>query len=382
MQGGFDMTPTGETELLRAIEARPDDDALRRVYADWLDDHGRHERAELIRVQLDLADAPPCDHAADPSCPVCTARRRERELLSAHGQEWLDAELPGLGFTLRPSAGWMRPGEWRTGRRLAAFRRGLVGAVFLSLADFLRDAPRLHGVLRFGGRVQLPDRHPLHSGGRYSYGWCQDQNGGLSSDLPSGLFLLAAVRPGSPHEPLTWASEEEALEALSSACRAYVESSHPVLGNRKVFTTGQVAQLLDVSPTTVATWFDLGRLRGYRIPGSQDRRIPRDILVRFMSENGLSALSPAQRAENFLERQRQREERLRRRDSFGMGEVALLVHVSPRTVRHWFDAGRLGGSRGGGGRRRVSRAELLRFLNEHGMPVPACLAEAGQGQPQ
>ena len=37
----------------------------------------------------------------------------------------------------------------------------------------------------------------------------------------------------------------------------------------KVFTTGQVAKICKVAPRTVSKWFDSGRLRGYRIPGSQ-----------------------------------------------------------------------------------------------------------------
>lgn len=51
---------------------------------------------------------------------------------------------------------------------------------------------------------------------------------------------------------------------------------------RKVFTTGQVAKICKVAPRTVSKWFDSGRLVGYRIPGSQDRRIPREQLIRFL----------------------------------------------------------------------------------------------------
>lgn len=53
---------------------------------------------------------------------------------------------------------------------------------------------------------------------------------------------------------------------------------------KKVFTTGQVAKLCNVASRTVLRWFDSGRLRGYRIPGSQDRRIPRTHLIRFLKE--------------------------------------------------------------------------------------------------
>jgi excisionase family DNA binding protein len=56
---------------------------------------------------------------------------------------------------------------------------------------------------------------------------------------------------------------------------------------KKVFTTGQVAKICKVAPRTVSKWFDSGRLRGYRIPSSQDRRIPREHLIKFLKEHGM-----------------------------------------------------------------------------------------------
>jgi excisionase family DNA binding protein len=56
---------------------------------------------------------------------------------------------------------------------------------------------------------------------------------------------------------------------------------------KQVFTTGQVAKICQVAPRTVSKWFDSGKLRGYRIPGSQDRRIPREHLIRFLKDNGM-----------------------------------------------------------------------------------------------
>lgn len=56
---------------------------------------------------------------------------------------------------------------------------------------------------------------------------------------------------------------------------------------KTIFTTGEVAKFCRVMPITVCKWFDSGRLRGYRIPGSQDRRIPREYLLRFMLEHGM-----------------------------------------------------------------------------------------------
>ena len=56
---------------------------------------------------------------------------------------------------------------------------------------------------------------------------------------------------------------------------------------KDVYTTGEVARVCRVSPRTVSKWFDSGQLKGYRIPGSKDRRIPRDQLLRFMRTHGI-----------------------------------------------------------------------------------------------
>ena len=56
---------------------------------------------------------------------------------------------------------------------------------------------------------------------------------------------------------------------------------------KNVLTTGQVANICNVAPRTVSKWFDSGQLRGYRIPGSKDRRIPADQLLRFMKSHGI-----------------------------------------------------------------------------------------------
>jgi len=51
---------------------------------------------------------------------------------------------------------------------------------------------------------------------------------------------------------------------------------------KNVLTTGDVARICNVAPRTVSKWFDTGQLKGYRIPGSKDRRIPLEELIRFM----------------------------------------------------------------------------------------------------
>ena len=56
---------------------------------------------------------------------------------------------------------------------------------------------------------------------------------------------------------------------------------------KNVLTTGDVARICNVAPRTVSKWFDSGQLKGYRIPGSKDRRIPVSELIRFMKVHNM-----------------------------------------------------------------------------------------------
>jgi excisionase family DNA binding protein len=56
---------------------------------------------------------------------------------------------------------------------------------------------------------------------------------------------------------------------------------------KTVFTTGEAADICKVSQQTIIRCFDNGRLKGFRVPGSRFRRIPRDALLVFMKENGI-----------------------------------------------------------------------------------------------
>jgi uncharacterized protein (TIGR02996 family) len=92
-----------------SILDRPDDDGPRLVYADWLEDEGESDRAELIRLQCG---------AGDPG--------RERDLIARFGASW-------AGPVVRQAYGY-------------TFRRGFVeeitveAAMFLDLGERLFDA--------------------------------------------------------------------------------------------------------------------------------------------------------------------------------------------------------------------------------------------------
>lgn len=62
-------------------------------------------------------------------------------------------------------------------------------------------------------------------------------------------------------------------------------SNNGDLADKMVYTTGEAADICKISQQTIIRCFDKGKLKGFRVPGSRFRRIPRDELIRFMREN-------------------------------------------------------------------------------------------------
>ena len=62
----------------------------------------------------------------------------------------------------------------------------------------------------------------------------------------------------------------------------------PTFGfGKDALTTGEVAQVCNVAARTVSKWIDSGRLEGYRIPGSRDRRVHVAALRTFVESHGI-----------------------------------------------------------------------------------------------
>jgi uncharacterized protein (TIGR02996 family) len=102
--------------FLEHIVSNIDDDTPRLVYADWLSENGREERAEFIRVQVERSRLPAWDAAR------VRLRLREEELLKLHGEKWL-AELPVI-----EGATWQ------------GFRRGIVAVVSFASFEAMRQS--------------------------------------------------------------------------------------------------------------------------------------------------------------------------------------------------------------------------------------------------
>jgi uncharacterized protein (TIGR02996 family) len=113
---------THEESFLHAIREEPENDAVRLIFADWLEDRGDVDRAEFIRVECALARA----GKDDPQVPGW--KGRAQELLKAHWEAWL-APLRALlkdeeGHRLEPClwAGFSSQG-------LSRFHRGFIDSL-------------------------------------------------------------------------------------------------------------------------------------------------------------------------------------------------------------------------------------------------------------
>jgi len=117
--------PLSEEDWLRQIAADRDNDGLRLVFADWLEEHGDSARAEFIRVELHLAALPADVPDDSPECEELF--ERAMALQEVHGDAWL-AKMPRA----------MRPGCF--------FVRGFVEAIECSTEDWLRYSKRVQQV--------------------------------------------------------------------------------------------------------------------------------------------------------------------------------------------------------------------------------------------
>ena len=79
-------------------------------------------------------------------------------------------------------------------------------------------------------------------------------------------------------------SAESARKAIEEALAG---NGTAELRMKSVFTTGEVADICNISQQTVIRCFDNGRLKGFRVPGSKFRRVPRESLIAFMKANDI-----------------------------------------------------------------------------------------------
>jgi uncharacterized protein (TIGR02996 family) len=198
------------------------DDTPRLIYADWLEEHGEVERAEFIRVQVELARMDEAGEGEiDPNeghtcfenpCLVCAnvaryrhLRQREDALLNGTPGwfEWLGRATLILGFT-------------QPYNEVFTFRRGFITDVRCPLAAWLQHGPALaaaHPV----EIVRLTDREPRQIVDEYEWCLCHPSSRTAQAPhrLPREFYGEGSFHPlfPTPEAAHAWASERAILWA-------------------------------------------------------------------------------------------------------------------------------------------------------------------------
>ena len=76
---------------------------------------------------------------------------------------------------------------------------------------------------------------------------------------------------------------KNAVETLQHNIEPLTEEELTDIIDVQNLTNGMVAAIFEVSHSTAALWFDSGDLFGYRLPGSNERRIPKRALISFIT---------------------------------------------------------------------------------------------------
>lgn len=249
-----------EVAFHKAIAASPDDDLPRLVYADWLDEHGRGEMAELIRVQCE-ADRDAMPPATDPAESFGESVhavldwnlreeqlwRRQTELIAAVRTDGFD----GVAVTFRRGMATVRC-------RLAELVGGELvcdwcdGAGTIRVADAAGDmdddtCPRCGGqrTFRITGhgpalvraipveRVEV-DREPMEDGGEWMWASSSDTSTWRFDVHRESLTMdVAKHLSGGRHHPETrsivaqwwFPTRDAAMSALSDALLAWARTT-------------------------------------------------------------------------------------------------------------------------------------------------------------
>lgn len=201
-----------QPDLLATILANPTDDLPRLVYADWLEEHGESDRAELIRIQIEIAVG----------SDLLPLRVRERQLLASANpwqrrRDWVLAEIPDLDW---PSdvGGW----EWHRGFP-EVWRAPL--PIWLQLGQTVGASTPLRRVVPIDREPYVPNADPRRPG----RGWLRKE-GVWTERQPEECFLPPTIFDLLEPDLMDFAmfdhirvypTRAAAMDALSEACLAW-----------------------------------------------------------------------------------------------------------------------------------------------------------------
>jgi uncharacterized protein (TIGR02996 family) len=155
------------TALYQAVLAHPDEDTPRLVFADWLTEHGEHDRAEFIRLQCRLARMNAWDDGYTADHLRCKRLQQEHEEEWVERPEGADPNAYGPSPFVRGFVGEAKASSWwpeeDLHRHFAAFPITRLRCNFISHTNELSftpltspSLPNLHSI--WVGFTEYPSR--------------------------------------------------------------------------------------------------------------------------------------------------------------------------------------------------------------------------------
>jgi uncharacterized protein (TIGR02996 family) len=234
---------TEHDAFLQAIIESPDDDTLRLVFADWLEEHGDAERAELIRLQCSLNSPPPESPRLAPIQERVNMHERLNLLLQPRRNDFL-SPLTRVGLRFGEETRFVEEmqEECVIAHLKPVFRRGFVEEITVpgreSLQRFIRHAGALFRL--------TPLQHLQVTEVR---GWSQSYDQGYSIGCYTPMI-------DSPREPDLRALVElpEMARLRTLLLRLDIGSEEARVLADSPFLTDQTRLLLYPSESSEAAW--------------------------------------------------------------------------------------------------------------------------------
>jgi uncharacterized protein (TIGR02996 family) len=203
---------TDQEPLLEAIRAQPQDDTVRLVYADWLDEYGNakdRKWATMIRHEVALAGVP---HNHKPGkngpCPRCVLDKEDRKFVGWANWNIVPPTLDGRcvfsrGFVrlvIAPAAVWVKTFNWSRDALpgwMAAWETRSIRPIVAKPILILTGASHCHGPSLGNSLYGFNDVHILDAGSQQQFILDHAPHGRYATDdAEVGVIRFYSTGPG------------------------------------------------------------------------------------------------------------------------------------------------------------------------------------------
>ncbi len=213
---------TERESFMKAIIDDPDNDQIRLVFADWLEEYGGEpERAEFIRLQIELAERneKPYNLSFEDACLYHNGNRVANELvhrcsdiLVEFGQKWWQEE----NYLITKLPIWN-----------ASWRRGFVSRIDCNMSQWREHGPvivRNHPVqiARIDDKFPLQYTYDLYGKSFHTITWLVYEHhvvhNRLENIIPLPIYKCLPEVIKEPSHELAYHSVDDAFASLSNGC--------------------------------------------------------------------------------------------------------------------------------------------------------------------